>query len=179
MVYRDRSWLKGDIDNIKAAGIQVTDIDISVAPKADIVGVLEAADAICFGGGNAYFLLDWVRRSGIDKLLPNLLERRVYMGISAGSMIAGPSIETNTPFFPEEDEGKIEDLKGLCLVPWAVVPHLNSPSFPQVRDERVQSFASSVHYPVVALDDASALEVLKEGEWVVSTGEYRMYSFSR
>jgi dipeptidase E len=163
---------------VRAAGVEVSLIDISTAPKREWLGALEVADAICFGGGNAYFLLDWIRRSGLAEILPSLLKSRVYMGISAGSMVAGPSIESNSSIFPEEDEGKIEDLSGLSLVPYAVVPHLNSVTFSHARHQEILRFAGGVKYPVFAIDDQSAIEVVDGCTRIVSTGEYKAYDYS-
>lgn len=174
-VYQDTSWLENDVGNVRAADIKVNLIDISTAPKSEWLEALEAADAICFGGGNAYFLLDWIRRCGLGEMLPALLKSRVYMGISAGSMVAGPSIESNSPIFPEEDEGRIEDLRGLSLVPYAVVPHLNSVMFSHARHEYIRRFADSVTYPVFALDDQSAIEVVDGRTRIVSTGAYKAF----
>jgi dipeptidase E len=101
------------------------------------------------------------------------------MGISAGSMVAGPSVESNSPIFPEEDEGKIEDLRGLSLVPFAIVPHLNSASFANARHEQIERFADYVQYPVYALDDQSAIQVSDGEIRVISTGVYRVYSNQR
>jgi dipeptidase E len=174
--YPDTSWLKDDIENVRLAGVTVDLLDISTASRDEWFGSIEAADAICFGGGNTYFLLEWVRRCGLASELPVLLQDKVYMGISAGSMIAGPSIESNSPIFPEEDDGITEDRSGLSLVPFAVVPHLNSPSFPRSRAGNIRTFAAGVPYPVYALDDRSAIEFVDGRMRVVSTGEYQAYN---
>ncbi len=172
----DASWLKDDIENVRLSGATVELVDISTASRGEWFGAIEAADSICFGGGNTYFLLDWVRRCGLESELSDLLHDRVYMGISAGSMIAGPSIESNSPIFPEEEEGKLENLTGLSLVSFAVVPHLNSQSFPNARSENIQQFARGVSYPIYALDDRSAIEFIDGRMRVVSTGEYKAYN---
>jgi dipeptidase E len=172
----DKSWLDADVENVRSAGTEVELVDISAAPIEQWLPTLQAADALCFGGGNTYFLLDWVRRSGLVNVLPSLLEHRLYMGISAGSMIAGPSIESNSPIFPEEDEGKIEDLRGLSLVEFAVIPHLLSPAFPHATTVEVGGFAARVRYPVYAIDDSSAVEVVEGRMRIVSTGRYEAYN---
>lgn len=178
-LYQDSSWLEADIGNVRAAGVEVNLADISLAPRSEWLEVFNTADAVCFGGGNTYFLLDWIRRCGLAETLPALLKNRVYMGISAGSMVAGPSVESNSPIFPEEDEGKIDDLRGLSLVPFAVVPHLNSAMFSNARQEHIQRFADSVQYQVYALDDQSAIEVSDGETRVVSTGDYKVYNNRR
>src|ERR1700761_3342232 len=51
------------------------------------VSVLEQTDALLVGGGDCQFLSYWMRLSGVAELLPSLLDRIVYVGLSAGSMI--------------------------------------------------------------------------------------------
>lgn len=114
--YADTSWLEADILILKRYGIKSLEmVELSKLSPAECLEKCIRNNVIWFHGGNTYYLLDWVRRSGLAKELPNLLKDRVYVGASAGSMIAGPTIETNTPFFPEEDEHKLVNLVCLSL----------------------------------------------------------------
>ncbi len=47
----------------------------------------DAADVMFFGGGSNYHLMRWINRSGLAKLLPEYLKSKVYVGVSAGSMV--------------------------------------------------------------------------------------------
>lgn len=53
---------------------------------------LQLADAIVMGGGDAGYLVNRFHQSGVAKALPGLLDERLYVGISAGSIVAGPDI---------------------------------------------------------------------------------------
>ena len=85
----DKKWLIEDFEyfakNCKAIDI----VDISAVPKENWLRRFEAADVICFGGGDEQYLVKTMRESGVTEALPKLLETRVYMGISAGSMVVG------------------------------------------------------------------------------------------
>jgi len=52
---------------------------------------VEEADAILVNGGDALYLCHWMRQSGLAALLPTL-ERTVWVGLSAGSMVMTPRI---------------------------------------------------------------------------------------
>jgi len=176
-VFSDTSWLETDLANLRTSGVGKIDlVDLSKLPGAEAIRRCAQADAIWVNGGNTYYLLDWVRRSGMAAALPNLLTDRLYVGVSAGSMLVGPSIESNTPIFPEEDNHKSDDLKGLGLVPFAVIPHLFSPSFPNSSPSHIEKFAATVRYPVYALDDASAIEVVAGRVRIVSVGKTFTYN---
>ena len=51
---------------------------------------LDTADAILVGGGNTAYLAYWFHQSGFAAALPVLLEKAVYVGVSAGSMMLPP-----------------------------------------------------------------------------------------
>ena len=51
------------------------------------IPLLEETDALLVGGGDCQYLCYWMQRSGLAELLPTLLRRTVYVGLSAGSMI--------------------------------------------------------------------------------------------
>ena len=48
---------------------------------------IDQADALLVGGGDCQYLTYWMQQSGLADLLPSLLGRMVYVGLSAGSMI--------------------------------------------------------------------------------------------
>ncbi|MDQ1280788.1 MAG: dipeptidase [Thermoproteota archaeon] len=61
-------------------------------PKNLWLQTIEAVDAIILGGGNNFYLSYWLQQSGLFEMLPALLEKGlVYVGWSAGSMIASHS----------------------------------------------------------------------------------------
>lgn len=175
--YSDTSWVERDLEGLRLSGIGHVDIlDLSQCDLAEWLPLCQDADVLWFNGGNVYFLLEWMKRSGIADELERSLFDKIYVGVSAGSMVLGPSVETNTPFFPEEDDYKSEDLAGLGLVPLAVVPHLNAPNFPEVNFGNLQEFSKLVQYPIYALDDQSAVLVDGKQIKVVSHGGYRVYN---
>ena len=109
----DISWLDEDIENIKNVGVRdIRMVDISKLKKDKWLSELEQSDVIWMNGGNTYYLLDWVRKSGLKDELPALLKERLYVGSSAGSIIVGPDLSIND-LFPEEQEYKLEDITGL------------------------------------------------------------------
>ena len=72
---------------------------------------LGAYDAIVFGGGNAALLLDQIRRTGLADPLKQAVENGlVYLGISAGSMVAAGNLPDglgylNNPIIPHAEKG--------------------------------------------------------------------------
>ena len=58
----------------KKLGAIVTEIDISTEAYSTIQSVFEEADVIYFTGGNSFFLMDQLRKTGTDGLLKKELK---------------------------------------------------------------------------------------------------------
>src|SRR3989344_1785175 len=138
----DKEWLINDLSTCSKLGFEEINIlNIDSTPQEKLWRPrVEAADVILFGGGNSFYLMWWLKESGLARLLPKLLETRVYVGISAGSIAAAPNLSlsrgSSRDLFKLYYEGEVKGLemeKGLGLVNFHVRPHLNSPNFPHAR----------------------------------------------
>ncbi|MEK6845747.1 MAG: Type 1 glutamine amidotransferase-like domain-containing protein, partial [Nanoarchaeota archaeon] len=149
-------------------------VDISALPKDIWLPRLKEANVIFVGGGNTFYLMSWLKKSGLDKILSELLRTRVYVGISAGSMVATVNLRTSTSQkFYSEKVFPLKDDNGLGFVNFHIRPHLNSEFFPKVRVEHLQEEAKEIPEPIYAIDDDSAVlvndnkvEVISEGKWL-------------
>lgn len=94
---------------------------------ADLADPLDDVDVLVVGGGDPYHLLARLRSTGCDARIRSAVERGVvYVGISAGAIVAGPSLLPQavvSPFPPPEGQ----DLRGLGLVDVVVFPHRDRP----------------------------------------------------
>src|SRR3989344_652045 len=139
----DKTWLVDDINNFRKLKFASFDIvDISAVPKNIWLPSFEKADILIFGGGNVYHLLKWIKKSGLESILPELLKTKVYVGISAGSMVTAENISlTASDILYYEDTGKIKNTKGLGLVDFEIRPHLNSKWFTKVNLPNLENLA--------------------------------------
>lgn len=167
----DKGWLINDYANLKKQGYEVDIVDISAISLETWKPRLESANALFFGGGNTFHLMHWVKKSGLEEMLPELLKTRVYAGISAGSCIAGHTIYNSVQnLFGEKYNLQIK--KGLGLVDFQLIPHLNSDYFPKIREMYLEEASKDLTESVYAVDDNSAvavdgskIEVVSEGKW--------------
>lgn len=61
----DKWWLIKDLSTLQGMGFAQLDIvDISAMPKVAWQPRLEEADVFFFGGGNTFYLMHWIRKSG-------------------------------------------------------------------------------------------------------------------
>jgi dipeptidase E len=170
----DKRWLIEDLVNCQRTGFKSVDIvDISAIQKEMWLDRLEKADVLLFGGGNTYHLMYWLQKSGADKELEWLLHSRIYVGISAGSMVATKNLMLSTSAnLYSETGGEVVGDWGLGLVDFQIRPHLNSPHFPKITVPHLEEKAKETSDVIYALDDQSAIlvngndmEVVSEGAW--------------
>lgn len=153
---REKSWLHADYQELAASGVQVSVVDIASLPSSVVLEKCASANALWFDGGDPGYLMHWIRESGLGAELPRLLDTRLYVGVSAGSMIAAPDLEIKREF-PHEDEIELTDFSACDLVTFVTVPHYNSPDFPDYATEPVRAFSEKVSYPVYGVPEGSAI----------------------
>lgn len=173
----DKQWLIKDLEKCKQLGFAVDIVDISALPKKIWKKRLERADILFFEGGNVFHLMYWIKKSGLRELLPELLKTRVYVGVSAGSIVMCPSLMfvTFEKRVAEEIDGEIDE-EGLGVVSFFIEPHANNPHFPELTFNNVRKEAKRTTMPVYALDDQSAIKVVDEEVTVVSEGIWKKFN---
>jgi dipeptidase E len=135
------------------------------------MAAVREADALLVNGGDVVYLARWMRESGLADLLPSLRET-VYVGVSAGSMVTAPIFgETyNDPDHPFVIE------KGLGLVDFALLPHLDHEQHPESSLSRVERMAAEVPVPTYAIDDQTAIKVVDGTHEVISEGHWKRFT---
>jgi len=134
---------------------------------------LESAEAVYVGGGNTFRLLARLQETGLLEVLRRRIPEGVpYVGASAGSCVAGPSIRTTNDMPIVEPRG----FAGLGLVPWHLNCHyLDTEPGPrrfmgETRDERLEQFLEENDGPVVCLREGAWLEVSADDARLGGTG---------
>jgi len=134
------------------------------------VPMLQETDALLVGGGDCQYLCYWMQHSGLATLLPSLLRKTVYVGLSAGSMIMtrfGTTYGNHT--LPAETD------KSLGLVDFALHPHLDHESFPRNSMTNLEKLAATIPLPSYAIDDQTAIKVIDDTVEVVSEGHWKLF----
>lgn len=148
---------------------------------------VEAADVLIVGGGNTGYLSYWLHASGLAARLPALLKNKVYVGVSAGSMMVThklnvhrPTLEETGVYYDDEyDEAAPPNAgsdKTLKLLDFVIRPHLNADYFPKITLDAMAQSAAKQEVPLYAFDDQSALKVVDGQVEVVSEGEWKLFA---
>ncbi|MDD4333053.1 MAG: Type 1 glutamine amidotransferase-like domain-containing protein [Patescibacteria group bacterium] len=136
------------------------EIDIAGMHESELKKALDGHDIIMVEGGNAFYLLKAIRESGFDNVIKKLIDNGVvYIGSSAGSYVACPSIIVSTYTNKQRDRCGITDFTGMNLVPFLIKAHYTPDMLPDMKDLR-----KNVEYPLHILNDQQAL-LIRDGEF--------------
>jgi dipeptidase E len=139
---------------------------------------LDGVDAVFVGGGNTFRLL----KTMYDLSLLDPIRLRVrsgalpYIGSSAGTNVAGPTIRT-TNDMPIVQPPSFD---ALGLVPFQLNPHYLDPDPAsthkgETREERIAQFHEEDDTPVVGLREPSMLRIVDSDVTLVGTATARVF----
>ena len=166
-------WMIDNLMKIKAMGIGQIDImDFVSVPKDNWLPRLQASDVIFMEGGSAFGLLEAAKRAGLDKELPELLQSKVYVGASAGSMLLTKEEVTSD----KADPSGFKHGKGLGIVDFSMRPHFYRPDRSTFTEELLAKFAKQYNTTFYGIDDDTAI-VVTDGEIeIISEGKWKKFS---
>jgi dipeptidase E len=138
--------------------------------KENWIPAVQETDALLVWGGDVQYLCRWMRESGLADLLPSLHET-VYAGVSAGSIITAPIFgetydDPDTPFVID---------KGLGLVEFALLPHLDHEDHPESSTAKVERMAAEIPVPTYGIDDDTAIKVTDGNVEIISEGHWKLF----
>jgi len=163
----DTSYMQKHMQKMDELNFSYTEIDIAGMNENELRKSLEGYDIVFVEGGNAYYLLKAVRDSGFEEIIKELISQGVvYIGSSAGSYIACPSIIMAT--FKERgfDRVGITDFTGLNLVPFLIKAHY----VPEMK-KRLEDDFNDLKYPLRVINDDQALLIQDSKVQLLGGGE--------
>jgi len=124
------------------------------------------ADVLLVDGGEAAYLAHWMRQSGLADLLPEL-ERTVWVGVSAGSMVMTPRIGRE---FADWQPDSSDETLG--IVDFGIFPHLDYPGWTSNTLDAARRWATHIPGPAYAIDEQTAISVVDGEVTVISEGHW-------
>lgn len=146
----DSSWEKEAKQEILDSGILEENLILFDLDDNPDYSLLDNVDAIFVQGGNSFYLAKRFREENFDSKLKSLLEKGIiYVGVSAGSILAGRYIDIASPF----DENKVEltDFNGMNLTDEIISPHYSK------EKSIIDEYETRTGNKVLRLNDGEAL----------------------
>jgi dipeptidase E len=147
-------------ERLAAIGVEVATLTADEAGRRMAAG----AEAVFTGGGNTFRLLKTLQDTGLLAILrERALAGMPYLGSSAGTNIAAPTIRTTNDMPIVEPAS----FTALGLVPFQINPHYldpdpNSTHMGETREQRLKEFHEENETPVAGL---------REGAWLRIEGD--------
>ena len=168
----DKSWLTENLYEFTARKPESFDlIDVAGLPVELWKKHFDQADVICVGGGDETYLSRIFQEQNMKEYLKNNLDQKVYMGISAGSIVAGifMPVGLNVELYGEDCEADYGT--GMEFFDFTFLPHLNSPYFPNLTIKNIESKIDQFNSKVIATDDFTAIKIDGDNFSFVGSGD--------
>ena len=160
----DLSYLERHKKAMRDMGLQFAEMDIESISQNDFAVVCADKNVIHIEGGNTFYLLRALRKTGFDKfVLDWIAQGKPYVGSSAGAYVACPTIEAALWDLKERDTFGVTDLTALGQVPFLLTVHYTDNEGVFIREK-----IKTASCPVRVLRDGQGLFV--EGHRVTFVG---------
>jgi dipeptidase E len=151
------------------AGFSFEELDLReyFGKSEELKAKLEDFGSVWFAGGNSFILRRAMRDSGLDGFIVDWLkeDRILYGGYSAGAIVATTTLHGSEigdrprpDVVPENYLTKETIWEGLGLVPFSIVPHVESDWFGDKARTAIEYFEAN-HLPYNALKDGQVIVI--------------------
>lgn len=157
-------YVKEGKKSLEKLGLIVDELEISTASAEEIERKLRNNDYIYVTGGNTFFLLQELKRTGADKIIESEINLgKVYIGESAGAMIISENIEYVKDMDNEEKAPNLEEYSGLGVIDFYPIPHHNCFPFKKVVQKIIDKYTSNINLMPISNKEA----ILVNGDEVI------------
>lgn len=154
-VYEAPWFIRQDNEAMRQLGFSVEDIDLEGKKEEELRVFFLDKNVVVVHGGNTFFLMKHVRKSGFDRVIKEFVERGgLYVGISAGSMIAGSNIDSAILEEGDENSVGLTDMTGLNFVDLIISPH-----YKEADEQAIVEFEKKLGKTVTRLRDGEVILV--------------------
>ncbi|MDP3800055.1 MAG: Type 1 glutamine amidotransferase-like domain-containing protein, partial [bacterium] len=133
---------------------------------------LKNIDVIFVFGGNTFDYMDRIRKTGLGKAIKAFVKKGgVYLGLSAGSYVACPTIEAASWKHADKNKIGLKNLKGLGLVPFLITAHFEKNIY-----SVIEKAAQNTKYEIIALTDKQAVLVKGNNRKIIGIGKENIFN---
>ncbi|MFS0714365.1 Type 1 glutamine amidotransferase-like domain-containing protein [Microbacterium sp. 2P01SA-2] len=169
--FRDAPFVAAEREAVRSGGRAVVDVTLRSTGAGDFAHLLSDAGAVYVAGGSTFALLEALRLSGNDRVLIDHVRRGLpYIGLSAGSIVAGPDVTPASLMDDPADGPALTSHEGLSLVDVTVIPHADGalpPYPPELIRRTVDTYGPD--FALLPLRDDQALLVEDAGSRVIAS----------
>ncbi len=125
-----RFFVDSDRKALERLGLEVLTLDVASAVRSAIEDTIARSDIVFVAGGNTFYLLQELRRSGADGLIAEAIAAgKPYVGSSAGSIVLARDIGYVRRMDSPAKAPSLTDYSGLGIVDFYPLPHFGNAPF--------------------------------------------------
>lgn len=162
----DKSWEARDRRALVMAGFNVTDYTITGKNRRQLETDLSKFKFIYLSGGNTGYLLGQSQKGGFASLIKELIlkKNKIYIGTSAGSIIAGPRL----PDYFSDEYKRLKNQNCYNFVNFTVLPHWGSEHFKKKYfGGRMKMVYKEKQVPLLLLTDNQYVHIYNNNAQIV------------
>lgn len=140
---------------LQKLGLIIDELDISTASNDEINSKLINNDFIYITGGNTFFLLQELKKTGADKIIIDEINKgKLYIGESAGAIVTSANVEYAKRMDDVKKAPNLTEFNGLNLVDFYVIPHYTNFPFEKTVEKIIEDYSSKLNLSPISNKDA-------------------------
>ncbi|MDN5104508.1 Type 1 glutamine amidotransferase-like domain-containing protein [Aliarcobacter butzleri] len=140
---------------LQKLGLIIDELDISTASNDEINDKLRNNDFIYITGGNTFFLLQELKKTGADKIIIDEINKgKLYIGESAGAIVTSVNVEYAKRMDDIKKAPNLTEFSGLNLVDFYVIPHYTNFPFEKTVEKIIEDYSSKLNLSPISNKDA-------------------------
>ncbi len=144
---------------LKQMGLTVDELDLSAASREEIASKIQHNDYIYVTGGNTFYLLQELKRTGADQMIIDAVRSgKPYIGESAGSIITAANIEYVQEMDDIRQAPGLDNCDALALVDFYTVPHYTNPPFKESAQSILDTYSYRLELSPIRNDQAIVVD---------------------
>ena len=161
----DRLYMENDREDLLKMNFIIIDINISKETKEEIIRKFNEIDAIFMVGGNSFYLLQQLKTKNVLQELIDFANNKIYVGSSAGSCIACPSIDYLEKLDDKLKAPLLNNCNAMNLVDFYILPHyMSKEKYTKLADEIEKAYTN---YKFLKLTNDQAIIVNSKNKYKI------------
>ncbi|MGI0529852.1 peptidase E [Treponema socranskii] len=152
-------YVQAGKEALESLGMIVDVLDISSESPDEIRRRIAVNDCMYVSGGNTFFLLQELKRTGADAVIVRAVKGgKLYIGESAGSIVASKNIEYIKAMDSSKKAPELTNFDALGLTDFYTVPHVRNFPFKKAAKKIIDEYSASLKLLAIANDEAILVE---------------------
>ena len=161
------SWKKGgSVRTVRGLDANINIIELEEYSYRDIISEISGADIMLVAGGMPGYLLYWMRRTKLDIVITEILNKgTIYVGSSAGSMACSKTQNVNEIYIGEEGPGA-SIIPGLGLIDFEIYPHYEDRLLEDIKKSWRFGKLALLKISEAVIVDGNNISIFGEERWL-------------